>query len=43
MTRRYRVTPDHQKLFAELMATGTDPISWFCDVLEDKSAPLQQR
>ena len=43
MTRRYRVTPDHGKLFAALMATGTDPISFFCDVLEDESAPLAQR
>jgi hypothetical protein len=43
MARRYRVTPDHRKLFAELMATGNDPISLFCDVLEDESAPLPQR
>ena len=43
MARRYRVTPDHQKLFAELMATGRDPISVFCAVLEDESAPLSER
>jgi hypothetical protein len=43
MARRYKVTPDHRKLFAELMATGNDPISLFCDVLEDESAPLPYR
>jgi len=43
MSQRYRITPDHRKLFAELMATGNNPISLFCDVLEDESAPLRQR
>ena len=29
--------------FAELMDTGNDPISIFCDTLEDESASLSQR
>ena len=40
MSRRHKITPDYRKLFAELMATGNDPISIFCDTLEDESASL---
>jgi len=40
MSRRHKITLDHRKLFAELMATGNDPISIFCDTLEDESASL---
>jgi len=43
MSRRYKITANHQKLFAELMATGRDPISLYCDVLQDENAPLSQR
>ena len=40
MSRRHKITPDYRKLFAELMATGNDSISIFCDTLEDESASL---
>jgi hypothetical protein len=43
MSRRHKITPDYRKLFAELMATGNDSISIFCDTLEDESASLSQR
>ena len=43
MARKYTVTIEHRKLFAELMASGRDPISTLCDVLADESVPLKDR
>ena len=38
-----QVTDEHRAQLEELFRTGRDPISFFCDVLADESAPIQER
>ncbi len=43
MASKYRVTPEHRVAFTELLSTGNDPISFFCNILADESAPVEER
>ena len=38
-----QVTDEHRAQLDELFRTGKDPISFFCDVLADESAPIRER
>ena len=38
-----QVTDEHRAQLEELFRTGRHPISFFCDVLADESAPIQER
>jgi hypothetical protein len=39
----HMVTEKHREMFAEMLKEGTDPISFWCDVLSDESAPMWAR
>jgi hypothetical protein len=39
----HTVTEKHREMFAEMLKEGTDPISFWCDVLSDESAPMWAR
>jgi hypothetical protein len=43
MPRRYEITDKHRSMFAELLKTGNDPVSFFCNVLSDEKASEEQR
>ena len=43
MTRKHELTDAQRVAFVELMSTGNDPISFFCSVLADESAPMWAR
>jgi hypothetical protein len=45
MTRKneINITAAHRAMFAEMLRDGTDPISFFCGVLRDESAPVEAR
>ena len=43
MAHRHKITDKHRAMFAEMLKEGTDPISFWCDVLSDESAPMWAR
>jgi hypothetical protein len=43
MAHEHKVTAKHREMFAELLRTGNDPISFWCDVLSDESVAVEQR
>jgi hypothetical protein len=43
MAHEYKFTDKHRATFDEMLKEGTDPISFWCDVLSDESAPRWAR
>lgn len=43
MAHEHKITEKHRAMFAELLRTGNDPISFWCSVLSDENAPIEQR
>ena len=41
--RKIEITEKHRAMFAEMLKEGTDPISFWCDVLSDEMAPMWAR
>ena len=43
MVRKFAVPDKHRALYAELLRTGSDPISVLCGILADENAATDQR
>jgi len=43
MVRKFAVPDKHRALYAELLRTGSDPISVLCGILADENAATEQR
>jgi hypothetical protein len=43
MEHEHKITEKHRALFAQLLKEGTDPVSFWCSLLSDESAPLKER
>ena len=43
MAHKIEITEKHRAMCAEMLKEGTDPISFWCSVLSDESAPVKQR
>jgi hypothetical protein len=43
MAHEHKITDKNRAMFAEMMKEGTDPVSFFCDVLSDEKAPEERR
>ena len=43
MSGELKVTDKHWAMFAELLRTGNDPVSFFCSVLADEKASDERR
>ena len=43
MAHRHKFTDKHRAMFDEMLKEETDPISFWCNVLSDGSAPMWAR
>ena len=43
MAHEHMITEKHRAMFAEMLKEGTDPVSFWCSVLSDESAPMWAR
>ena len=43
MAHEHKITDAHRAMFAEMLKEGTDPVSFFCDVLSNEKASEEHR